>query len=336
MKELFETMLALLESRRDAVLCTILATSGSSPRGAGSRMLVTIGGEPMGTIGGGTVELAAIQQAREALHARQSLVKGYRLAPNEVEDIGMICGGAVTVYFQFWDHADARALETLRAIVALLLGDESAWLVCRISEGAMSRMGVYDEAHGLRFFDEPLELAPLLKTRAVYVKGEPSYYAEPIKLAGKVYLFGGGHVGQALVPVLARVGFEVVVFDNREKLARASVFPQAQRVVLGDYGDIGASVRLTKDDYVVIMTPGHQADFEVLRQALRTKATYVGCIGSRRKVAATREKLLAAGLCQADVERVHSPIGLAIGAETPEEIAISVAAEMIAHRASLR
>ena len=93
---------------------------------------------------------------------------------------------------------------------------------------------------------------------------------------------------------------------------------------------------LTADDYAVVMTPGHQADYEVLAQVLRSEAGYIGCIGSRGKIAKTRERLLADGFTDADLARVHAPIGLPILAETPEEIAISVAAEMIEHRAKRR
>ena len=101
----------------------------------------------------------------------------------------------------------------------------------------------------------------------------------------------------------------------------------------GDFRRIFDKVSLTADDYAVVMTPGHQADYEILEQVLRTLATYIGCIGSRKKVALTRERLAAAGFSQQDIDRVHAPIGLPILAETPEEIAISVAAEMIRHRA---
>ena len=328
MLKLFETMVATLENGDDAVLVTILASSGSAPRGAGSKLLVLESGETLGTIGGGAVELTAVKQAMDVFRTRQSYVKGFALSPGEVEDIGMICGGSVTVYYQLLEHTDARVLEALRRAAELLRGDENAWLISRIEAGALTRIGLY----GLSME----ALAPMLKTRAVLVKGEPTYYAEPIVRAGRVYLFGGGHVGQALVPVLAKVGFRVTVYDSRERVARPETFPEAERVIHGEYARIGELVAITAEDYVVIMTPGHQGDYEVLRQALRTEATYVGCIGSRKKVAATRERLLAAGISQKDVERVHSPIGLDIGAETPEEIAISVAAEMIAHRAGRR
>ena len=173
----------------------------------------------------------------------------------------------------------------------------------------------------------------MLLSNAFTKKGDPGYYIEPLTQAGHAYIFGGGHVGTALAPVLASVGFRVVIYDNRPDFAKPDHYPSAEQVILGDYLDIGAHLTLTENDYVCIMTPGHQADREVLLQALRSPATYIGCIGSRKKVALTRERLAAAGFSQQDIDRVHAPIGLPILAETPEEIAISVAAEMIRHRA---
>ena len=159
---------------------------------------------------------------------------------------------------------------------------------------------------------------------------------EPLVRAGKVCIFGGGHVGRALVPVLAAVGFRVVLFDNRAALAKPENYPAADEVIFGDFRRIYDKVTLTPDDYAVIMTPGHQADFEILSQVLKSEAAYIGCIGSRSKVAKTQEKLRAEGYGDADIARIHSPIGLPILAETPEEIAISIAAEMIEHRAKRR
>ena len=177
----------------------------------------------------------------------------------------------------------------------------------------------------------PAEKKEYFTAKTVWKNG---IYTESICRAGKVYIFGGGHVGKALVPVLHYVGFTVVVYDDRPALAVQENYPAAAEVICGSFADIFAQVRLTADDYAVIMTPGHQADYEVLRQVLGTQATYIGCIGSHRKVEMTRERLLADGFTPAQLDTVHSPIGLAIKAETPEEIAISIAAEMIAHRAN--
>lgn len=195
-------------------------------------------------------------------------------------------------------------------------------------------MDIYTKARGLRRMTlDDAALAKLLTSQPVYQAGEPAYYAEPVVLAGTAYIFGGGHVGAALAPVLHYVGFRVAVFDNRPDFATPEHYPDADEVIFGQYQDFSPWITLQPEDYVTIMTPGHQADREVLLQALRSPATYIGCIGSRKKVALTRERLAAAGFSQQDIDRVHAPIGLPILAETPEEIAISVAAEMIRHRA---
>ena len=332
MTHLFETLLRELEAGRGAVLCSILASSGSTPRGAGAKMLVLADGSSLGTVGGGAVELHAARLAQQALRDRTSAVQGFILRPNDVADIGMICGGNVTVYLQYFDPDDREARALIRDILSLLQsGRTNAWLVLQLSGSTLVSMGVYDETNGLTHTDclTKEELLPLLKSRAVLQKGDPAYYVEPLVRTGRVYVFGGGHVGKALVPVLAGVGFRVTVFENRPAFAVPEAFPAAEHVILGDYRNIGEHVRLKPEDYVVIMTPGHQADYEVLEQALRVPTAYVGCIGSRHKVAATRARLLDAGLTEADVDRMHSPIGLEIGAETPEEIAVSIAAEMI-------
>ena len=205
-----------------------------------------------------------------------------------------------------------------------------------MEDGKITAMGTFDEAHGLRFaeLDETM-LRPWLTSSAVYRKGEPSYYVEPISRAGRVYVFGGGHVGKALVPVLANVGFRVAVFDNRKDFAKPENYPAAEQVIFGDYYHIEEKVHITERDYVTIMTPGHQADREVLLQAMKSPACYVGCIGSRHKLAATYKYLMENGIPEAELSRIHAPIGITIFAETPEEIAISIAAELIRHRAEL-
>ena len=134
---------------------------------------------------------------------------------------------------------------------------------------------------------------------------------------------------------LASLGFRPVVYDDRPEFADPALFPKAEKTLCGDFARLSEQVTVTPEDYVVVMTRGHQADYEVLTQVLRSGAKYLGCIGSKRKLALCRERLLAAGFTDEEYARLHAPIGLAIGAQTPEEIAVSVAAEMIAVRAGL-
>lgn len=326
MKKLMNRIISAIENGEKVVLCTILASSGSAPRGAGSRMAVFEDGSTLGTVGGGAVEMHAAQDAVQVLKGKMPHIRAFSLAPEQVASIGMICGGNVTIYYQLLTQKD---LVTLKAIVQALNTDADSWLYLNINDGAVERFQLVD-AHTAK--KEP----ELYSSRAVLRQGESVIYTEPIVRAGTVYIFGGGHVGQALVPVLANVGFRVAVYDNRDFLADRAHFPQADRVILGDYRDIYSKVTLTENDYVVIMTPGHQGDYEILEQVLQTKTRYVGCIGSRHKIARTQERLREADISEEAIQSVHAPIGLPICAETPAEIAISIAAEMIQCRAEIR
>lgn len=324
METILTAMLDALARGERVVLCSILASSGSSPRGAGARMAVFADGHTLGTVGGGAVEYMAAQRAMGCLCTNTPELKSYDLRPDEVESVGMICGGRVTVYSQVFTPDMDAEIAVLRRWRSVLGGEKDAWLLMELSGERVQRFEV------LTSEEIPDDRRKYFAAKAVW---RDDLYVEPICRAGKVYLFGGGHVGKALVPVLAMVGFPVVVFDNRAELAKAENYPAARAVICGDFGNIYEKVTLTENDYAVIMTPGHRADFEILAQVLRSDASYIGCIGSKHKVAKTRELLFARGFADADIARIHSPIGLPILAETPEEIAISIAAEMIEHRA---
>ncbi len=326
MKILVNKVIEALQRRENVVLCTILSSSGSSPRGAGARMAVFADGSTYGTVGGGEVELTAAREALEVLEKGNTRVRAFCLAPEQVASIGMICGGNVTVYYQLLTE---KELLKLCQMQAALERDANSWLYLKIVHGKVTEFEVLDESAGER---DP----ELFRSRAVLKQDESLIYTEPLMRAGRVYIFGGGHVGQALVPVLANIGFRVTVYDNRLELADMAHFPAAEEVIYGSYEAISEKVTLTENDYVVIMTPGHQGDFALLEQVLRYKTRYVGCIGSRHKIARTRELLRQAGIAEEAILSVHSPIGLPIGAETPAEIAISIAAELISCRAATR
>ena len=335
MKERIEAILSTLKRRESLILVSILASSGSTPRGAGALMLVFEDGHAEGTIGGGAVEHAAHQHAVRLLHERTSDTVGYRLSREDVAGLGMVCGGDVTVYFQYLD-GDA-CLPLFERLLDAFSENKNFWLVRRMEQNRVTAMAACDEDG--HFWGDDLSgslPAGLLKSRAVFLSGDPSYYAEPIVQAGWVYVFGGGHVSQELAPLLAHVGFTVAVFEDREAFADPALFPGVQEVILGDFQNLAASITLTEKDSAVVMTRGHQADFEILAQLLRRPMAYIGCIGSRRKIAETRIKLSELGFPDDAYYVVHSPIGLNIGAETPAEIAVCIAAEMIQCRAAAK
>ena len=158
----------------------------------------------------------------------------------------------------------------------------------------------------------------------------PEKFQQEFETSATAYIFGAGHVGQALEPVLRHVNFSTVVVDDRSEFANRERFPNADEVkVLGSFMNVYEEIEMDENSYVIIITRGHNADYDVLRQTLNKTTGYVGMIGSKTKVAAVYEMLRADGFTQEQLDRVYSPVGLKIFAETPEEIAISITAEMI-------
>ena len=330
MRELIRTVVHALEHGRSVELVGVVEASGSTPRGAGAMLAVFPNGMPIGTVGGGNVEFEAINLAKELLARGENALRQFRFVQGDAASLGMVCGGDVTIHFQHLPAGDEACLTVLKDLLAATQKNADTWLVRRFEGETVTAMGLADR-NGVRYLPELPE--GLLQNGAVYRDG---WFALPVVKAGRVYIFGGGHVSRALVPAIAAVGFRPVVYDDRPEFADLALFPQAEDAIYGSFEELAEHVTITPDDYVVIMTRGHQADYEVLTQVLRSGAKYIGCIGSRRKLALCREKLLENGFTAEEYARVHAPIGLAIGAETPAEIAVSVAAEMIAVRAGLQ
>lgn len=327
MRELFQTMKDRLARGEELCLVTVVASSGAVPRGAGARMLVGRSGRICGTIGGGAVEFRAIQLAEETIAAHASREQDFSLTAGDVQNLGMICGGAVNVFFHYIPAYDSAVLALADAAEERFLAGTDFWLVCQLGAKSSLRIVTADTAEE--------ELKPLLRRRPQRgcVLGQ-DLYVEQIGFSGKVYVLGCGHVAQELVPVLSHVGFRCIVMDDREEFARKELFPTAEKVMVVDFNRIGDYITVTENDYVCIMTRGHAYDTVLQAQILRTPACYIGVIGSRHKKAGVERRLREEFGCTEEMlERIVTPIGLSILAETPAEIAISIAGQMIEHRA---
>lgn len=162
--------------------------------------------------------------------------------------------------------------------------------------------------------------------------GTLEIFVEPILPPAELYIFGAGHVAASLYKVAKIAGFEITVIDNREVYARRERFPEAQQVIAEDFEKAMAQLSPTESSFIVIVTRGHRDDMRVLRWAVQTPARYIGMIGSKRKTITIFKELQNEGLPAQLFDRVHAPVGLDIGAITPEEIAVSITAELIAKR----
>jgi xanthine dehydrogenase accessory factor len=336
MKDLFAAILAKTQDGEDTVLATIEAEVGTSPLIAGAHMLEDTGGLVCGTIGGGTVEYKSIEYAQKLLEQRQSRRKTYRLHRNDEEDIGMECGGDVDVYFQCIKGGDEVTIALMEDGLARLEQDGDLWLFIDLTSPSAWTMALYS-------VDRPLvgmelaagDIPALAPNNGVMVRlGERRIYSEPVNFAGKVFIFGAGHVAQALQPVLASVGFRCVVYDNREEFVSRDLFPSAYDLMVGDYDNLDVTLGIGERDYVVIVT--HAYDLAVLRQIIAKNCAYIGVIGSKTKVSMIKQQLTREGVSEAALNTINAPIGLRIRSETPEEIAVSITGEMILRRAEKR
>ena len=330
MRTILSRALAELNAHRSVVLVTIVAEQGSAPRGPGSQMLVGADGQLTGTIGGGQVERQSELLALSLLKERRSQIQHFALTQAGADSLGMACGGDVTVLFQFISPEDALWRSVLETALAQLTAAQPGWLILRTDGSAPALLDRESVVSG----SLPEDTAQAL--RAPGFSMAAGYISLPLPIGQRALLFGAGHISQALCPLLTTIGFRPVVFDDRPELANTRLFPTAEQVICGDFTRISDYLTITDEDFVVIMTSGHVRDFQVEEQTLRGPFAYVGVIGSRRKTASVNQRLREAGIPQSSIDLVHTPIGTPILAVTPEEIAVSIAGEMIQARAQRR
>lgn len=341
-KDIFECLKQELEEGRNAVLLTVIASQGSTPRSVGSHQLVLADGTTVGTIGGGIAEYKACEEGKHVLQTGCSTIVSYLLHPNDAADIGAVCGGEVTVFCQFFSPSQPNVLSCLAQIVTGRQQHVPHWLVCDVTKPQQWAMGVVGpkiQVCSAAEACQPLHTVLQTKPQWIYqgsgliAADNARWYREPLAYEGRVFIFGGGHVAQALVPVLTQVGFSCVVIDDRKEFANSVRFPQAEQTIATDFQEVSNIVHVTPHDYVCIMTRGHIGDYEVQRQMMACHPYYLGVIGSRTKQAVVRNKLRNDGFTEEEINQCYAPIGVPISAATPEEIAISITAELIAVRA---
>ncbi|NPU85156.1 MAG: XdhC family protein [Syntrophaceae bacterium] len=346
MRTPFRCIRDLLADGTGCAVAQIISTRGSAPRAAGTRMIVPIAGRPVGTVGGGILEARAAEIARGVLETGEAVLETFVLEAEKAGDAGMMCGGTVELLVYRLEAADPDTLSLYREAAAILESRGRARLVTRLPGGtAGGRIAQWlIRVDGSVLGPPEPEGGLHARVPADAGSGEPRLLAdaggrfllESLYGGETVHLFGAGHVARSLAPLLEMTGFRTVVLDDRAEFANRDRFPGADRIVLLDAWDRALEgLDAGPKGFLVIMTRGHAFDRDVLQQALRTAAGYIGMISSRRKRDAIFAALREEGFTEEDLKRVYAPIGLPIGAETPEEIAVSIAAELIRHRAGI-
>jgi xanthine dehydrogenase accessory factor len=303
-----EVMRELGEWRRAGervAIATVVETWGSSPRPLGSRMLVTGSGKMAGSVSNGCVEGAVFEEAQRVLEAGQGRLVEYGVADDVAFEVGLACGGHLEVLIQPAGQAHDRAL-------ALLAAERPFTLRTRVDDGGV------ELSEGAPDFEVP-RLAD-------------GWFEEPFARPANMVVIGAIHIAIPLHRLANLMGYRVTVVDARAAFANGERFPEADQVLVEWPDEALAHLEVDRSTAVVVLTHDPKFDLPALRSALRSTAGYVGAIGSRKTNANRFDALRQEGFTDADLARVHGPIGLDLGARGAEETALGIMAEIVATR----
>ena len=303
------------------VLATIVEAEGSTPQVVGASAIFSKAGLEAGTVGGGLLEAKVEAEAAKAFGDGKARLMSVRLDADPTDAEGAICGGAARVLVDPGVERDRRVFEA-----AL--------------EGLRKRRA------GVLFTDIAPRDGGVVTVERRFVEGESGggqarltecagelRFLEPVRPLPRLIVAGAGHIGRAVARLGSLLDFSVTVIDDRAEFANAANVPEADEIVVGGIGGEVGKIENSPDNYFVIVTRGHRKDAEALRAAIGREAAYIGMIGSRSKIGIMRGEFVQNGWATEEQwEKIRAPIGLDIGSRTVEEIAVSIAAELVSVR----
>jgi xanthine dehydrogenase accessory factor len=346
MRDIYSEIIEALEKNEKVALATLITRVGSAPRAIGAKYLIKRDGTSFGSIGGGCVEAEVWQEAQQVMEKGKGGILHFDLTSEQLAEGGLVCGGNIDIFLEplggyslnIYQEAARIRQEGGSAILATLVSVEgdfpkregSKILLKTSGEKVGSLLGgvelekkILDEGEVAVREKKPKVLVLSSENRKMKILLEP-VFSEPT-----VYVFGGGHISEQLAPLVKKVHFKVVVIDDREMFANRDRFPEVDEVIVSEFEKCFDQLNMNDSSYIVIVTRGHLYDGFVLEQAVKTNARYIGMIGSKKKIKTLYQNLVEKGISKEALKRVHAPIGIEINSETPEEIAVSIVAELI-------
>ncbi|OGP95645.1 MAG: hypothetical protein A2157_09230 [Deltaproteobacteria bacterium RBG_16_47_11] len=346
MEDIYSEIIKALERKERCVLATLISRVGSAPRAVGAKYLIKEDGTSLGSIGGGCVEAEVWQEAQKVIEKREGRILHFELTSEQLAEGGLVCGGNIDIFLEplredflsIYQEAMRMRQRGGFAILATLVlldgdfpkGESSKVLIKTSGEKVGSLLGgaelekrILGEGEDVLREKKPKVLVLSSENRKMEILLEP-VFSEPT-----VYVFGGGHVSEQVAPLAKKVHFKVVIIDDREIFANRERFPEADEVIVSEFEKCFDRLNIGDSSYIVIVTRGHLYDGIVLEQAVESKARYIGMIGSKKKIGTLYQSLMKKGIAKETLGRVHAPIGIDINSETPEEIAVSIVAELI-------
>ncbi len=343
MRNLASQLLQALDGGRSVALCRLVETRGSTPQKPGATMLVFADGSQAGTLGGGCVEAEVKRRALALLSSGTAEVCKFQLDSDYGWDDGLICGGRMQVlidpiaptdnrdYFQQLGDLLAHSVPCTEAIVFDNQRSDLPATACYLIDANEKLLATRHVADAT---DLPTSLSESLRS----VCQRPRCYAVsgvaflPLLGRFRLVIVGGGHVGKAVAELSVDLDFDVIAIDDRPEYVSEERFPRAEQRLSGSMDQILPALAIDSQTYCLIVTRGHNNDQEALFHLINRGAAYVGMIGSKRKTRLIFENLVAEGMSVDVLASVFAPVGIDIGSQTVAEIAISITAELVAHR----
>ena len=343
MRDLLETLDSWRAEGVDAGRAVVVRTFGSSPRPEGAVLLLASDGRIAGSVSGGCVEGAAAEEIEQARRTGHSRVIRYGISDEQAWSVGLACGGTIDVLIEprVPDAATAAARAASRvaglgAVVVTPLPEDVPDGASPAATIVIAEDGTRTGSLGDADLDEGLERAAadaLLRgtSRTIELGGRP-LFLEAFPVRPRLVVVGATEVAQALVALARPLGYEIVVVDGRATFATPERFPDVDRLIVGWPDEVADAIDLGPNDAVAVLSHDPKFDEPAIVEALRRGCRYVGAIGSRRTQAERRARLAEAGLGDAELARLHGPVGLDLGGRAPAEVALAILAEIVAAR----
>jgi xanthine dehydrogenase accessory factor len=320
---------------KQLALATVVQTWGSSPRRLGAKMVVTADGQFAGSVSGGCVENAVIEAALDSIKTDRARLLHFGVADETAWDVGLACGGSLDIFVKPLDPAFLPALraawaEEISAVhVTVIRGSEHILgreMLIHEEGTVAGTIGNHRNENVLQLARDALSEG---RSRRAMLDAETELWLEIISPSPTLVVVGGVHIAVALVSMAKNLGFCTVVIDPRSVWGNEERFSEVDQLIQAWPQAAFAQIKITRSTAVVMLTHDAKLDDPALKIALDSPAFYIGALGSKTTHAKRRERLLSDGTSDAQLSRLHAPIGLDIGAETPEEIALAIMAEVV-------
>jgi|TARA_B110000263_G_scaffold127416_1_gene110874 xanthine dehydrogenase accessory factor len=345
MKDVFEAAIEEIRNNRKFVISTVTRTIGSTPQKTGAKLLVREDGSGVGTLGGGCVEGDIWFASSEKIKRKEDAeVRPYELNEDLAAKDGLVCGGTMhflidpidnKLEFEFYLDEIKKAYNGDKPVALIQMLDSDSKLEIGkkilVREDGTKTTNLVDDNFDEKVIKEARQLMALGKNKTLQMEGK-TIYIEAFTTPPKLLIAGGGHVSNAISKLAKPLGFELNIFDDRKEFANEERFPEADEVKVASYSEGFKKFNVNANTFIIIATRGHRQDDAATKAALDTNASYVGLLGSKRKTILIIEKLLFEGIDEDSFGKLRAPVGLNIGARTPEEIAISIISEILSFR----